>query len=786
MIYPSDIESKLGFDKIKELLRESCGSEKGKAFVDEIKFINEPEKLQKPLVRTQEYIHFLSSNPALRIFISSQIDKILQRTSIAGSYISEEEAFDLRSTLNSYSNATTIISSEDTITSISELCEDIYISYSLISDLNQTINDKGKISDQASPELKKIRQQIISESGQARKQIGVILKNAQKEGWSKDDVEPTIRNGRLVIPVATEYKRKIKGLIHDVSGTGQTVFLEPSSVVEMNNKIFELNQEERIIIAKILQRLTDLIRDELPEIHKGVAFLTQLDFIQAKALFAQKIEGTIPQFSQENTSTWINAFHPTLYVSHKEQDKKVEPYSLELNQTQRVIVISGPNAGGKSVCLKATGLIQYMFQCGIPVPMHESSKMTFFQKIFTDIGDDQSIEDDLSTYSGHLKKMKYFIENATANTLLLIDEFGTGTDPTFGGAIAEAILKKLDEKKSFGVITTHYENIKQYADENEGIVNASMQYDLKNLQPLYKLQIGQPGSSYTMQIAEKMQLPKEVLQYASKKLGTKKVDYEKLIQEIEKEKFQLSQQLKEVQKREQNLQKVSKDYEELKTHINQERKRILKKAETEAHQIIKGANKAIENTISDIRKTQADKEKTKQARQQLEKIKENYIPDQEELETQPIIDTTLKAGDTVKTKSGNHAEIISVHDKTALLAIGSLKTTAKLKDLTKIETADQKTNAPKSSVRLVNVEQDTGLQLDIRGKRPDEVISDLDRFMNSALMQGHERITILHGKGHGVLREVTRNYLKEMTFVDHFENEHIEQGGSGITVVHLK
>jgi len=786
MIYPTDIESKLSFDKIKLNIQELCRTDKAKQFVGKLQFVKKKALLDKLLTQTREYTDFLSSSAPISIFISSRISDILQRANIIGSYLSEDEAFELRTTINSFSNAYVTAQTEDAMPSISELCDDISISNHLISELNHTINDKGKISDLASPELKKIRQQIISESGQVRKNINAILKNAQKEGWAEDGIEPSIRNGRLVIPLAAEYKRKIKGLIHDVSGTGQTVFLEPASVVDMNNKIFELNQEERMIIAKILVKLTSLIREEILDIRKGIEFLTQLDFIQAKCLFGNKINATVPHISEDGTSNWVLAFHPLLYLSYQNQDKKVEPFSIEFNKDQRIIIISGPNAGGKSVCLKATGLIQYMFQCGLPVPMHESSSMKFYERIFADIGDDQSIEDDLSTYSGHLKNMRFFIRNADKNTLFLIDEFGTGTDPTFGGAIAEGILKELDQKQCQGIITTHYENIKEYANARVDIVNASMQYDLKNLQPLYKLQIGQPGSSYTIQIAEKMQLPKEVIAYASQKLGTKKVDYERMIQQLEREKTELQDKLKENQKKEANLKKVTAEYEELKEHIQQERKRILKKAETEALHIVSGANKAIENTITSIRKTQADKEKTKEARKRLDAIKKKLAT--EEIKEAPK-DThdSFALGDHVKTSSGTEGEIISINAKSVILAIGNLKTTAKISELTKVGSAKQhKDQVGVSSVKMLNTKIESGLQLDVRGKRPDEVMSELDRFLNETLMQGHERITILHGKGHGVLRQVTRNYLKEMSFVDRYESEDVEAGGDGITVVYMK
>ncbi|MFK7899235.1 MAG: endonuclease MutS2, partial [Cyclobacteriaceae bacterium] len=712
---------------------------------------------------------------------------VLRRAKIEGSYLSEEEAFELRSTLNSYSEATTSIKTEEGLLKVSLLCEGIAISNHCIYELNSVIDDKGKVSELVSSELKKVRQQLISESGQVRKQIGSILKNAQKEGWTQDGIEPTIRNGRLVIPLYAEYKRKVRGLIHDVSGTGQTVYLEPASVVDMNNRIVELAQQEKLIIIGILQKLTATIREELEEIKEGIQFLYALDSLQARALFGQLINGVVPHFQPEPTVDWTDAFHPLLYLSLKEQKRKVESFSFELNEEQRIIIISGPNAGGKSVSLKATGLIQYLFQCGLPVPMEEESTMGWFDNIIVDIGDDQSIEDDLSTYSGHLKNMGYLLANANERTLCLIDEFGTGTDPSFGGAIAEGILSEVDKTKARCIITTHYENIKQYADENEGIVNASMQYDVAELRPLYKLQVGQPGSSYTMQIAQNMKLPQVVLDYASTKVGTKKIDYEKLITELETEKYQLNLQAAETAKKEKNLQQITDEYEELKKYLAQEKRKVIKKAEREAAAIVDDANKLVEKTIRTIKESQADKEKTKSIRKELDTVRNKWGGDEDRAVVQK--DNTvvsLSVGDIVKTKQGTKGEIVSIDGKNAKLAMGNLTCVVKLQELTKLGSIPKEKQTQKIKAKLVNHESAASMQVDIRGKRADEVNQELDSFLNKALIDGFDQIRVLHGKGHGVLRTMTRNYLKGLSFVDRYENEAVEAGGDGITVVYLK
>ncbi len=650
----------------------------------------------------------------------------------------------------------------------------------------------------ASRELQDIRRTMLGEQSRLRKVLDQIMRQARQQGYTADDASVTIRGGRMVIPIQAEYKRRIKGFVHDESATGQTVYLEPAEVLDINNEIRDLEYRERREITKILTLLTDELRPHLKELRYAYQFLGMMDFIRAKARLAQQLEAVCPKLEKKRLVDWQDARHPLLYLSHKSQNKPVVPLTIELRSDQRILVISGPNAGGKSICLKTVALVQYMLQCGLLVPMDERSTAGIFQNIFIDIGDEQSLENDLSTYSSHLTNMNYFVKMADQKTLILIDEFGTGTEPQFGGAIAEAILSDLNQKKVFGVITTHYSNLKEFADRADGIVNGAMRFDTDELEPLYQLEIGKPGSSFALEIARKIGLQSSILNQAKELVGVEHVQYEKMLSELENEKNKYEQLTENLAAKEKRISTTTQEYEELRAHLKNERKRILAEAKQEASQLLQNTNQKIENTIRTIKERSAEKESTRQARQELEEWKEQVKPKPAEIKPQQKKtkiakeDGPIQKGDAVRVKeNGAIGEVLSLRNNQAEILIGSLKSNVKLNRLEKVAKQSLKklqksiTSTSTRSIDLNEKRAEFSSSLDLRGKRAEEVIPQLENWVDEAAMFGAGELRIIHGKGNGVLREIVRNYLKTHPSVSRFQEEHIERGGAGVTLAYL-
>ncbi|MBX2840470.1 MAG: Smr/MutS family protein, partial [Flammeovirgaceae bacterium] len=661
------------------------------------------------------------------------------------------------------------------------------------------IDEKGVMRDNASPELSRIRQRINSEQNNLRKKLDQILRNFKSLGIAKDGVSATIREGRMVIPIGAEYKRKVKGFIHDTSATGQTVYIEPEEVLNINNEIRELELRERQEIIKILTKLTDKVRPSVESLLKANQFLGILDFIRAKAELGIELEAIRPDANNEPGIEWYHAFHPLLYLSYKKLDKKVVPQNIRLSEENRILLISGPNAGGKSVTLKTIGLIQYMFQCGLLVPILETSKMGFYKNIFMDIGDEQSLEDDLSTYSSHLTNMKHFVLHSNHRTLCLIDEFGSGTEPQLGAAIAESILESLNYKKAQGVITTHYANLKFYADRKEGLVNGAMRYDVEHLKPLYQLEIGKPGSSFALEIAENIGLPKRIVNNARKKVGSKYINIEKLLSQLEQEKKELQDKTRDLERLESQL-KVNKDkYESLKDFQEQNKKKLLNEAKLEADRLLKSANQKIENTIRAIKENKAEKNLTKAVRKDLESFKKAIQPvkTQEKVPEEPteeikIIGGNISIGDLVKIE-GQEAigEVLEINNKDATVGIGELRTKIKIKRLVKVSRKVFKKQLKKSAGYTASININKKMaefkpKIDLRGKRVEEALILLDEFMDEAIMLGQSSVNIVHGKGDGILRQVIRDHLRNVKEIKRMEDEHADRGGHGVTIVNFR
>ena len=561
-------------------------------------------------------------------------------------------------------------------------------------------------------------------------------------------------------------------------------------MLEINNEVKELQYAEKREVIRILTELTDRLRPEISNLSGVVKFLGLIDFIRAKARFSIEIEAVKPLWKSQKGFDWRQARHPILLLANKEQNKEVVPLDIHLDSHNRVLLISGPNAGGKSVCLKTVGLLQYMFQCGLLVPANEDSEFGIFRDLFIDIGDEQSIENDLSTYSSHLVNMKNLLAHVTKGTLFLIDEFGTGTEPQFGGAIAESILSELKDSKGLGVITTHYGNLKEFADKQHGLINGAMKYDLNRLQPLYQLEIGKPGSSFALEIAQKIGLPKATIERAKERVGVKQVSLDQMLGRLESQKYEVDKAEKRVKAKEQELDELTSQYQELKQHLEGQQKEIIRNAKAEANALVKGANKKIERVIREIREEQADKEKVKSLRKELDTVKEKTKPTPKDMPAQPkvvLAEGKIEAGSYVRIKGQETvARVTNIKGKDAELAIGGLSSIVKLNRLEKVSRKEFRQETQAQEAKGVSMNQkmaDFSARLDIRGYRAEEVIPRLDQYLDEALLLGQTELHILHGKGNGVLRQIVRNHLKTYREVTDFRDEHADRGGAGITIV---
>ncbi|MGL4293191.1 MAG: endonuclease MutS2, partial [Bacteroidales bacterium] len=686
----------------------------------------------------------------------------------------------------------------------------------LIGRIDAILDKFGKIKDNASPSLMQIRREMSSTMNGISRSLNSILRSAQTEGYVDKDVTPTMRDGRLVIPVAPTFKRKIRGIVHDESASGKTVFIEPAEVVEANNRIRELENEERREIIRILTEFTNEVRPLSEDILYSYEFLADIDFIRAKAIFSISIQGIVPVLSKTMEAIWSGAIHPLLYLSLKKQNKQVVPLDIELDENQRIVLISGPNAGGKSVCLKTMGLLQYMLQCGMPVSMYANSRCGIFDSIFIDIGDEQSIENDLSTYSSHLTNMKYFVRNCNSKTLILIDEFGGGTEPQIGGAIAQSLLDRFNKNGAYGVITTHYQNLKHFAEDTSGIVNGAMLYDRHLMQPLFKLSIGNPGSSFAIEIARKIGLPEEVIAEATEIVGSDYIDMDKYLQDIVRDKRYWENKRQNIRLQEKRLEESSDRYEKQLLELDKQRKEIIKTAKTEAERMLSEANTRIENTIREIKQAQAEKEKTRDIRKKLTEFKDSVenktelddkiarkiqkIREKEEKKKNPTISAKekkvfrpdiIQMGDAVRIKGQTSiGEVLELNGKNVMIAFGMIKTTVKIDNIEKMSKNQIKREQPKNTFvsastadeireRKLNFKQD----IDVRGMRGEEAIQAITYFIDDAILVGMARVRILHGTGTGALRQIIRQYLSTVHGVRSYRDEHVQFGGAGITVV---
>ena len=797
MTYPINIEQKIDFQVIRDCLKSCCTSSLGKERVDQMLWQSNYAKVNLLLAHLREMLNITTDSsltfPQGDIF---DLRDALSRIRVEGLFMDEAELFSLRKMLDYVAQLQRFFTSLDPqryplLSDINRLTDQIDFQHStlnsqplttIVVSIDRLIDRYGKMRDSASPELARIRKDIAQSQGSVSRALHAILRQAQAEGLLDKDAAPTMREGRLVLPVPPAYKRKIGGIVHDESATGKTVFIEPQQVVEANNRIRELEGEERRERIRILLEITERIRPEIPQILDSEQFLAEVDFLRAKALFALDINAIVPELHPKPMLDWHEARHPVLYINFRKQAKEVVPLSLTLDQQRRILVISGPNAGGKSVCLKTVALLQYMMQCGLAVPMHERSHMGFFLHLLIDIGDEQSIEDDLSTYSSHLRNMKHFVRHANDKTLLLIDEFGTGTEPLIGGAIAEAVLTELNLQKAFGVITTHYTNLKHLAERTPGIINGAMLYDRGQLKPLFQLSIGQAGSSFAVEIARQIGLPEPIIQRATDIVGEEHIDYDKHLQDIARDKRYWENKRQNIRQKEKHLEEKIAHYEEQMAGIKAKKRAIIEEANQQAADLLKKSNATIERTIREIKQARAEKQATIQARQKVENLKSQL--------------------DTPSTSSRPSSSSSSSSSSRTAKQSRVLRSLSDLKLLTKNPAKLIQESPASSPHRLVasNVADELrrrklsfSRELDIRGMRIDEALEVLIAYIDDALMVNAEMVTILHGTGTGALKQLVRDYLSERQKSMRrlrsgdlsFHDGDPDRGGAGITVVEL-
>jgi len=789
MIYPDNCLERLGFNEVRQLIYKHCLSPMGQYMVSRMQVMNKYDQINKFLRQTKEFKNILENQEPLQISSFFDIKSLADKIRVEGSYLLEDELFQIYLSLQTVFSVLRFFEERNGVyPNLEALFEHLPVEKNILKKIETVLDAKGKIKPNASPKLQEISTDISKGEQEVRKRMDSIYKQAVASNWVADG-SLTIRDGRMCIPIIADHKRKLKGFIHDESASGQTVYLEPEEVFTLNNKIRDLEFDKRREIVRILIALTDDLRPYNPLLLSYHGFLTKLDFVRAKALFAIEVEADMPSLVAEPRIKLINARHPLLYLSFKEDKKTVVPLNIHMNENLRIVLVSGPNAGGKSVCMKTVGLLQLMLQSGLLIPVHESSEVGIFDNIFADIGDDQSIESDLSTYSAHLTKMRYFVAHANPKSLVMIDEFGTGTDPQFGGPMAEAVLEVLNNKKVRGVITTHYSNLKLFAGNTPGLENASMLFDNDKMKPLYVLEIGKPGSSYAFEIAQNIGLQKEVLILAREKTGTNQNRIDSLLVDLEREKKQIYDTKVHLANQTNKVKNLVAENEKLQLFLDENRKTLIKEAKLEAQAIIKNANKLVENTIAGIKENQADKAATKELRQNLQKVLvQHQVKEEKKPEKVVLSNSPIEVGDWVQLlNSETTGQVLEINRGNLVLALGDLRSVVKKDRVQKISNKQAKKVVQSNSFsgRISDAIGSFSAELDLRGMRGENAIAEVEKYMDKSLMLGFPFIKLIHGKGDGILRKLIREYLRKYPEVNRVEDEHADRGGDGITYVYF-
>ena len=822
MIYPSNFESKIGFTTVRKEINSRCISTLGQHCCEQMRFSTRFDEVMLWLNQTNEFLSILQSKREFPLNYFFDMRTTLKAIAVPGSHLSAESLFNLQRSLTTVGEIVRFFersSDEGTpaYPSLARLAKTMQSFPDIIAEIGRILDKNGNIKDNASPLLQELRRAIANATASINGLLRKVIATGRQEGYLDKDTTPSVRDGRLVIPVSPMHKRKLRGIVHDESASGRTIFIEPEEVVETNNRIREAENEVKREIVRILTEVTDLIRPHAEELLATFRVLGLIDFIRAKAVFAQDVDGQMPHVEKNPHVELYHAIHPALLLSLREQGKDVVPLNIELNTQQRILLISGPNAGGKSVCLKTVGVVQYMMQCGVLPTVYYNSHMGIFNSIFIDIGDQQSIEDDLSTYSSHLQNMKTFLVRGDKRSLILIDEFGSGTEPQIGGAIAQAILDQLNKSRIMGVITTHYQNLKQFADDTPGIVNGAMLYDRQQMKPLFQLSIGYPGSSFAIEIARKTGIPREVIDKASEIVGSDYINMDKYLLDIVRDRKYWENKRYDIHQKEKKINAIAEQYNERLEKLNHEYKSILKEARNEALDIIAQSNSQVERTIKDIKEVQAEKEKTRQVRQQLEEFKQRLAQEDQAQglkEIRPLKSVNkpnkkektkkthitkkddrnrpLQPGDSVLLKGGASTvgTIISLDEKYAVVAFGSLKTRVEVsrleRTLRKAESREKPSITKSTADDIRHRQLHFKTEIDVRGMRADEAVQAVTYFIDDAIQFMYKTVRILHGTGTGALREAIRQYLNTVNGVKNYHDEHVQLGGAGITIVNLE
>ncbi len=841
MIYPKNFEAKIGFDKVRALLREKCLSPLGVEKVDDMQMMDTASEIGEKLARVSEMRLLLEEREDFPLTFFFDMRRNVARLRLENTHLDEQELFDLGRSLGTIHRIKQVLvpetfelGDETHYPHLQILAEEVSTFPKVVESIERMLDRHGRMRDGASAALAKIRKELKAAEGSVSRTLHAILSKAQSEGVIPMDAVPALRDGRLVLPISPSMKRRIPGIVHDESASGKTAFVEPTEVVEANNRIRELEADERKEVVRILTEFANVLRPDVRYIVASYSLLAHIDFLRAKLLMSEEWGAQVVDVSDGPLIDWVQVRHPLLEESLKRNGRRIVPLDVSLGE-DRILIISGPNAGGKSVCLETIGLLQYMLQCGLPVPLRESSRCGVFTDIMLDMGDEQSIENDLSTYSSHLQNMKWMMRTATSSSLILIDEFGAGTEPQIGGAIAESILTRLWEKGVYAVVTTHYQNLKHFADDHEGVVNGAMLYDRKEMQALFQLQTGRPGSSFAIEIARQIGIPEEVIQMATDIVGQDYIAADKYLQDIVRDKRYWEAKRQSIHQREKDMQKTIDRYETNIEDIEAQRKAIIHRAREQAEELLKEANRRIENVIKEIREQQAEREATKKIRKELDIFKEelsdidNTATDEairkkmdqikarkeryarrrqekktestkvgpqvkkEKKESEPIV-----VGDYVKIKGLESVGRVEKTDgKVATIIFGDVRTRIVVGNL---EHTSDEPKAPQTtkyadlnSVKVSHTTRATidshrkafGTELDVRGMRGDEAYNAVMHYVDDAILMGATEVRILHGKGDGILRQIIRDYLATVPNVLSFRDEHVQFGGTGITVVKL-
>ncbi|MDR1544925.1 MAG: Smr/MutS family protein [Prevotellaceae bacterium] len=795
MIFPQNFEQKIGFDIIRNELKRLCFNEQGKEEIDNIKFLTDFEQVVSCQNIVDEmckiFIEFAANFPLTTL---ENLTASFANTRLEGTFLSPTEIFNVRKTLENIASVVNFFLTKERarFPELHKLSENVCLFPEILREISKILDKDGQIKDSASEELSRIRREKFKSQSAVSKTLQRVVNQAKNDGLVDSDTLPAMRDGRLVIPVSAMNKRKINGIIHDESATGKTAYVEPAEVVALNNHIRELENDERREIIKILTIFTNFLRPYYADIQDSTLYLAKIDALAAIAKYSLSISAIRPYLKNEPTINFHDARHPLLQKTLEKQGKKIVPLTVSLTKNNRILIISGPNAGGKSVCLKTVCLLQYMLQCGLPVPFAENSEAGIFDSLFIDIGDGQNLESDLSTYSSHLQNMKVFLRKSTEKSLLLIDEFGSGTEPQIGGAIAQATLQEFCKKNVFALISTHYTNLKHFASNTKGVINGAMLYDRSQMKPLFVLQTGAPGSSFAIEIAKNIGLPQNVVEIAEQLIGTEQLNFDKNFQSALRDKRYWENKRKEIHQKEKYYEQKLAEYERKLAEINEKRKEILNQAKNDAKTIIDNSNALIENTIRTIKENKAEKETTKIARAEITKFKKKFTEKQEKTlqkkgKEQEI--HKLEVGDFVKIKGQNVVgQIVDVKAKSSVALFGSIRTNVKTENLEYVSKNQAKKSDPQRiSKNVVNEIRNTQLafsqQIDLRGMRADEALQAIMYYIDDAQVANVQQVRILHGTGNGILRQVIRDYLSNCKGIRSFADEHVQFGGAGITVV---